>query len=349
MVGLIMEKGFSVHKHIVMNNRRGFYLWAVANNKKKLFDQIAKDLIPLDSFSGDRVPLDIVSQEILKITNFVNEPNLGLKVIAISELEHSPFYKVLKIALSPALNRNVEIPFVFFLRLVAHYYQILTEVVSVKVQELKNEVRLIFSPNLPKLITYHQIEGAMYGISRLIAALKNCWPDKIEFQHIPGVVDSDLYLKNFHCIPNFLKTTNQLIYIVNRKVNNKEYRLLINPLVHSIERQFPETSYKDKIQVLLSTILGFIPPTRQNIADLMSLSLKTLQRRLSQEGATFDELLLGIRKQRVIEYLQLQQFSLEQIALFLGYKAKSQFLKAFQTWFGMSPKEYRATVLHIAL
>jgi len=76
----------------------------------------------------------------------------------------------------------------------------------------------------------------------------------------------------------------------------------------------------------------------------LSISIRTLQRRLDEEGHTFNELLLEVRKQRVVEYLSYQQITVEQLSLLLGYKAKSQFLKAFRTWFGVTPKEYRAKI-----
>ena len=57
------KKEFSVHKHIVTNNRKGFYLWAMKNNKIGLFEQVSKDWVALDRFDGDRIPLKIVSQE----------------------------------------------------------------------------------------------------------------------------------------------------------------------------------------------------------------------------------------------------------------------------------------------
>ena len=121
--------------------------------------------------------------------------------------------------------------------------------------------------------------------------------------------------------------------------------ILINPFINSIDKQFPEISYKEKISLILCTTLGFLPPNIKNIATSMNMSVKTLQRRLNSENITFNDILLEERKKRVVEYLKTQQFTSQQISTLLGYKAKSQFLKAFQTWFGMTPKEYRTRFL----
>ncbi|QER39655.1 helix-turn-helix transcriptional regulator [Acinetobacter suaedae] len=343
-----MSKAFTVSKYIVNHNRKGFEWWALQNGKVDLFEKVSKEWINLEEFPNDRVLLDVVSHEIRRTINLADEPNLGLKVIAITDLKLSPFYKILEIALSPALKNNIDVPMGFFLRLVSSYYQILTEVVSIELHEFRNGIKLVFKPNLPELVTYHQIEGAMFGVSRLIAQFKSFWPNNVEFMHTPNIIDSDLYLKTFKSIPTFHCPTNQLTYTFLLKAPRKEHQLLINPLIHSIDKQFPETSYREKIKILLWTTLGFIPPNRQNIASLMSLSVKTLQRRLSEEGHTFNEILLHVRKKRAIEYIRSQQFSLQQIGLLLGYKAKSQFLKAFNSWFGMTPNQYKARVLHLA-
>ena len=61
------KKKFTVHKYIVQNNRMGFELWASQNNKSHIYDSISKEWVNLDDFSGDRIPLELVSNEYKKI------------------------------------------------------------------------------------------------------------------------------------------------------------------------------------------------------------------------------------------------------------------------------------------
>lgn len=341
------KKEFSVHKHIVTNNRKGFYLWAMKNNKIGLFEQVSKDWVVLDHFDGDRIPLKIVSQENKKIADIANEPNLGIKIIQIADMKQSPFYKVLNSALSPALSQKMDLPITYIIRLIGHFFQILTEVVSLKLEEFSEGIKVKFIPNMPDLVSYHQIEGAMFGICRLIAHFTNIWPKQIELEHIPSIIDYDLYLEVFRCTPKFLQDKNQLIYYFNMLLCKNEHALFINPLFHSAEKQFPNVFYQERVRILLCTTLGFLSPCRKNIADIMSMTVKTMQRRLAEEGISFNEILLDVRKSQVIYYLGLQQFTIEQIGLFVGYKAKSQFLKAFKQWFDMTPNEYRVRILHL--
>ncbi|ENW95197.1 AraC family transcriptional regulator ligand-binding domain-containing protein [Acinetobacter dispersus] len=172
------------------------------------FESISKDWVSLDSFSGDRIPLEIVSQEIKKMVTLVNEPNLGLKVIDSSDVKLSPFYKVISLAFGTAFNKSIDLPFIFVLRLIVHYFKILTEVVSIDLQESGHNISIRFQSNLPELFSYHQVEGAMFGVTRLIAHLKNQWPDQIEFEHKPDIVNLDIYLKTFKAHPLFDKDKN---------------------------------------------------------------------------------------------------------------------------------------------
>ncbi|MCU4336239.1 helix-turn-helix domain-containing protein [Acinetobacter dispersus] len=336
-----MKKGFSVHKYVVLNNRKGFYLWAMKNDQLALYESISKDWVVLENFSGERIPLEIVSQEIKTIVTLANEPNLGLKVIDSGDIKLSPFYKIVTLSLGPALNKNIPLPSAFLIRLIVHYFKILTEVVEIDLQETGHSIHIIFRPNLPELFSYHQVEGAMLAVTRMIAHLQNHWPNQIEFEHEPDLIDLGIYLKTFRTYPLFEQANNQLIY------NCTEYTaldatILINPFINSIEKQFPEISYKEKINLVICTTLGFLSPNIKTIANSLSMSVKTLQRRLNSENTTFNDILLEVRKKRVIEYLVAQQFTSQQISALLGYKAKSQFLRAFQVWFGMTPKQYRA-------
>lgn len=336
------KKEFSVHKHVVNNNRMGLRLWASQNDKIHIYDTAAQTWCNLDHFSGDRIPLKIVTKEYKDISCIANEPNLGLKVVQASSLKKSPFYNVLTLALSPILSVDIEIPKILVLRLASRYFGIMTEIVTIHCQELNDSIVIRFNPNLPDQVSYHQIEGAMFGFTRLIGNLIHQWPNRVQFTHTPKTINNKIYQDFFHCSPIFKQSKNQLNYRISKSTYGLNYPLLINPIIYALRKQFPDMSLAQVISILLQVTLGFVSPTRQNIANALSISVRTLQRRLTEEGHTFNELLLEIRKKLVMEYLNYQYFTVEQISIFLGYKAKSQFLKAFRLWFGITPKEYRA-------
>jgi len=78
----------------------------------------------------------------------------------------------------------------------------------------------------------------------------------------------------------------------------------------------------------------------ENVAQEMAVSVRTLQKRLEQEGVVFSDLHQEIREKLAKQYLH-QNYSVEQITYLLGFSEPSVFRKAFKKWAGITPREYR--------
>jgi len=72
----------------------------------------------------------------------------------------------------------------------------------------------------------------------------------------------------------------------------------------------------------------------------MSVSVRTLQKRLEAEGVAFSDLLQDVRERLAKKYL-CEDYSVEQITYLLGFSEPSVFRKAFKKWAGLTPREYR--------
>ena len=71
-----------------------------------------------------------------------------------------------------------------------------------------------------------------------------------------------------------------------------------------------------------------------NIASDLGMSVRTLSRRLADEGQTFSTILEELRSDLANRYLQNSSLSISQIAWLLGYSEVSSFAHAFQRWTG---------------
>lgn len=78
-----------------------------------------------------------------------------------------------------------------------------------------------------------------------------------------------------------------------------------------------------------------------SIADELKLSPRTLQRKLSEAGATFQQVLDQARFALARDYLRQPELSLVDIAFLLGYQEQSAFNHAFKEWSGMNPGAFR--------
>ena len=71
------------------------------------------------------------------------------------------------------------------------------------------------------------------------------------------------------------------------------------------------------------------------------MSNRTLQRRLGDEGTTYQRLLNEVRKDSARRLLVETELDAGEIAFLLGFAELNSFTRAFQNWEGMTPKRWR--------
>ncbi|MEH6826385.1 MAG: AraC family transcriptional regulator ligand-binding domain-containing protein [Motiliproteus sp.] len=81
--------------------------------------------------------------------------------------------------------------------------------------------------------------------------------------------------------------------------------------------------------------------SRQQVAAHLNLSLRTMQRKLDQQGTPFQTLFDQTRKDLALQLIQRGDSSFGEIAFQLGFSGLSAFQKAFKRWTGMAPGAYR--------
>ena len=93
-----------------------------------------------------------------------------------------------------------------------------------------------------------------------------------------------------------------------------------------------------------SRIIESLPdgtPHQNNIARALNLSLRSLQRRLKEEGTNFKGLLEDTRRELALHYIRETYRPIGEITYLLGFSEPSNFTRAFRRWTGMAPAEYR--------
>ena len=77
------------------------------------------------------------------------------------------------------------------------------------------------------------------------------------------------------------------------------------------------------------------------VAQILSLQRRTLNRRLRAEGTTFQKLLDEVRLDVTRQLLLQSQTPIEEIATALCYADVSAFMHAFRRWTGTTPARFR--------
>jgi AraC-like DNA-binding protein len=78
-----------------------------------------------------------------------------------------------------------------------------------------------------------------------------------------------------------------------------------------------------------------------HVAQILKLHRRTLNRRLSDCGTSFQQLLDEVRYDSARHLLHLTRMPLAHIAASLGYAEASAFTRAFRRWSGTTPTQFR--------
>lgn len=101
-------------------------------------------------------------------------------------------------------------------------------------------------------------------------------------------------------------------------------------------------TFADRVRELLAAELCGGDPTSQAMARLLKMSVRTLHRRLSDEGTSHKQLLEQLRRELAETYLRERDVSISEAAYLLGFSEPSAFHRAFRRWTGQTPAEFRA-------
>ncbi|SFH62543.1 AraC family transcriptional regulator [Albimonas pacifica] len=82
-------------------------------------------------------------------------------------------------------------------------------------------------------------------------------------------------------------------------------------------------------------------PSLAEVAAGLGMGARTLQRRLSERGLTFQALVDEARRRLAQELVAGSRYSLAEIAFLTGFSEQSAFTRAFKRWSGRSPRAWR--------
>jgi len=110
------------------------------------------------------------------------------------------------------------------------------------------------------------------------------------------------------------------------------------------ERDLQETGpLSGRVRRLMVERLGGTPLTPSAVARALTVSGRTLSRRLADEGTSFRGILDDVRRESACALLQDRSLSVADVAFFLQYSEPAAFHRAFRRWTGQAPGDFRAT------
>lgn len=79
----------------------------------------------------------------------------------------------------------------------------------------------------------------------------------------------------------------------------------------------------------------------ENVAEEFGISGRTLQRNLSAENTSFNQMVKDIQKIMTFNYLEAKELSIDEIDYLVGYTETSSFYRAFKKWTGKTVSQYQ--------
>jgi AraC-like DNA-binding protein len=124
--------------------------------------------------------------------------------------------------------------------------------------------------------------------------------------------------------------------------HNEELLAVIGTQLDSeLKARHASNSVGEQVKQTLKQLLAGKRPTLQDVAQELGLSARTLQRRMTDSGITFQQVVEETRRELARHYLKQRAVELNEAAFLLGFADANSFFRAFQNWEGTSPGEWR--------
>ncbi|WP_110975244.1 AraC family transcriptional regulator [Acinetobacter sp. WCHAc060042] len=110
-----------------------------------------------------------------------------------------------------------------------------------------------------------------------------------------------------------------------------------------LERSFRshQGSLSDRVQHAIRIHLSGPKANKTDIACMLAMHPRSLQRKLDEEGTSFEQIRDKLRQQLLLQYLADSKASMSQIASVLGFSEQSALSRACKNWFGVAPRQLK--------
>lgn len=123
-----------------------------------------------------------------------------------------------------------------------------------------------------------------------------------------------------------------------------------DPQLHAILQRYiddllaklpPADNMMERVRRVIADSLSGENVGIEDVAAKLHVSPRSLQRRLNEEGTSFSDLVRDLRRDLAASYLRERRVPIAEVAFLLGFAEASSFHRAFKSWFGVTPQEFR--------
>lgn len=287
-----------------------------------------------------RIPIEQVDAVWQKAYELSRDPDLALHAIEVL-----PFgaYRVIDFLASSAPTVGAA------LAKVSDYFPIINDVVRLPYAVGDSVVTFaIEAPSRPWTITrpYAEYTLAAVFLRTRIATGQRFPLMRVEFSQ-PRPADTGEHERIFECPVVFGAETCRMViarevWDLRRTGGDPDLFCVLETHARMLLDRLPgPDDFVGRVRDAIEAELRGGDPGLESIARRLAMSPRTLQRRLRDRGAVFNDVLDAVRFQAAKSYLAKRDVAGTEVAYLLGFAEPSSFNRAFKRWSGQTPTEYR--------
>lgn len=123
--------------------------------------------------------------------------------------------------------------------------------------------------------------------------------------------------------------------------SNREIAQSHDAVLDGVLKSLRRGDLVSRVQLAMVEQLASGTPSEHSVARAVSLSTRSLQRRLAEERTSFTDLLTTVRRDLAEKYVRDRDLAVTEISYMLGFSDVSSFSRAFKRWTGKSPVALR--------
>lgn len=271
---------------------------------------------------------------------YSNNPCMGLEMARRYHFESASLV-ILAMLAAPSVGDGI--------RCLCHYDRYVDTAIVINFDFSKPLAEFSYRVIVPEGVAVNQLNEYLQGFlvqalntaTRIPVPIKQVW-----FSH-DNAQNADALQAFFKAPVKFSCPDNRLFfdrsYLQERF--HTSHNLLHEILVNAMKTYFvSEQSGNGFVDILCREIIrcgADESATLEKIAERLAISPRTLRRRLSSEGRSFQEVKNLARAKRAKYYLRRTTMPIAEIAYELGFSELSAFSRAFRSWVGQAPQTYR--------
>ncbi len=229
------------------------------------------------------------------------------------------------------------------------YWRLLTSVADYEVRPSGDDAYFILHRSGPRRLGMRlSNEATLASVTSMIRQVspRDFAPLEVHLRHAspPEVSAHENY---FGCPVRFgaeqdaLLVSGEALARQNRLADKGMTRFLLDHLDQELVKVEDDRTYQHTVSEAIAQSLSAGVPRMQVVARRLGVSERTLQRRLGEEGLSFQKLVDKARRELAEGLLLQSDYSLAEVAFLTGFSEQSAFNRAFRRWGNQTPSAFR--------